>query len=870
MAGLPPSFTEQDFQQFEQILLSTQGTDNQARTDAEAQIEAAKGRPGVLVDLLLACIRHSRHESVQLLAPIILRNMVAKGDDNLWPHLDFVSQHKVKTELIALVENEERHSLRKTLCDSIGDLATGILETPPGWPELLPFLLQWARSDNVNHRINSFLILSQIQYVDAQVRPHYTEYHNVISMNFLADNSDLRKAVFKAVSCTIPFLDEKSELPHFQQFLTPIIETLNDMQNPRIQCLAAFAAINMVENLEQAQQIMPPYLDALMNGLFNLATLPVKYVVEQAIATIGWVGASCGPLFAPFYPRIIPFIKTVLERATDKSDVNLRCKALECWTNIGVTVGNEIFRADCDALAGFLKSLEGNEDEMLRPHILQAWTRICQCIGVDFVPFLPYVLPPLLHSANLAPDMKIISAEDLENLEGLDEGVEIIAIGETRIVIRTTVLEEKSTACRMVSVYLDILKEHFFPYLAETAGIMIPLLKFYADEETRTIATTIVPDLARVAVLALGSGQCQASDVKDLLHTIMDNLIVAIKKEPESEIRIHMVDCMREVIEVCGEGCLSVYEEMAPTLQALMHILSDSQTRIRKRAERRHNADHDHVEEKSIIKLNKKENELQTMICQCLGGIMKLHKTTFLPYFKEMLPVVMEILQPGHSDLDHKIGLFVICDAVEHLQDITQPFMPQFLEYALNYCADPDAEVRQAAVFLIGVSAQHGGQAFAPCAAAAVQRLHALTTDPHARVGDNESVTDNAVCALVKLALAHSNVPGVQLDQLLPFFLNYLPVHGDNIESKAIYGYLCTFIEEQNPLILGQDFCNIPKIISVFADCLGTDYVDAPLTARMLTIVKALQANAALAPVLLQTWGCLPPDQQEKLHKLLS
>ena len=45
--------------------------------------------------------------------------------------------------------------------------------------------------------------------------------------------------------------------------------------------------------------------------------------------------------------------------------------------------------------------------------------------------------------------------------------VETIYMGDRRVSIRTTVLEEKATACNMLCCYADELKEGFYPYVAE-------------------------------------------------------------------------------------------------------------------------------------------------------------------------------------------------------------------------------------------------------------------------------------------------------------------------------------------------------------------------------------------------------------------
>jgi hypothetical protein len=59
-------------------------------------------------------------------------------------------------------------------------------------------------------------------------------------------------------------------------------------------------------------------------------------------------------------------------------------------------------------------------------------------------------MPPLLKSASLKPDVQITDAEEEAAEE--DDEIEVLEVGDKRISIRTSVLEEKATACNMVGL----------------------------------------------------------------------------------------------------------------------------------------------------------------------------------------------------------------------------------------------------------------------------------------------------------------------------------------------------------------------------------------------------------------------------------
>lgn len=66
--------------------------------------------------------------------------------------------------------------------------------------------------------------------------------------------------------------------------------------------------------------------------------------------------------------------------------------------------------------------------------------------------------------------------------------------------------------------------------MAQVAGVMVPLLKFYFHEEVRSAAAQSLPELLRSAVLASEKGQAQSSSVKQLLDGLWQPLIDAIQK----------------------------------------------------------------------------------------------------------------------------------------------------------------------------------------------------------------------------------------------------------------------------------------------------------------------------------------------------
>ena len=56
--------------------------------------------------------------------------------------------------------------------------------------------------------------------------------------------------------------------------------------------------------------------------------------------------------------------------------------------------------------------------------------------------------------------------------------IETITLGDKRIGIKTSVLEEKATACNMLCCYADELKEGFYPWIDQVANGVLAIFPY--------------------------------------------------------------------------------------------------------------------------------------------------------------------------------------------------------------------------------------------------------------------------------------------------------------------------------------------------------------------------------------------------------
>ncbi|XP_078437509.1 ARM repeat superfamily protein [Wolffia australiana] len=697
----------------------------------------------------------------------------------------------------------------------------------------------------------------------------------VVSMvlnSFQDPHPRVRWAAINAIGQLSTDLGPDLQNLYHHRVLPALASAMDDFQNPRVQAHAASAVLNFTENC--SPEILTPYLDGLVGKLLVLLQNGKQMVQEAALTALASVADSSQEHFQKYYDAVMPYLKSILMNATDKPKRMLRAKSMECISLVGMAVGKEKFRDDAKQVMDVLMTLQVSQletDDPTTSYMLQAWARLCKCLGQDFLPYMSVVMPPLLQSAQLKPDVTITSADSEDDIdESDDESIETITLGDKRIGIKTSVLEEKATACNMLCCYADELKEGFYPWIDQVAPTLVPLLKFYFHEDVRKAAVSAMPELLRSAKLAVEKGQAQGRDqtyVKQLSDYIIPALVEALHKEPETEICMSMLDALNECMQV--SGLLLSEAQVKSVVDEIKHTITASTTRKKERADRTKAEDFDAEEGELLREENEQEEEIFEQVGECLGTLIKTFKSSFLPFFEELSIYLTPMWGKDKTAEERRIAICIFDDVAEQCRETALKYYDTYLPFLLEASNDDNPDVRQAAVYGIGVCAEFGGSVFRPLVGEALSRLNAVIGHPNALHPDNVMAYDNAVSALGKVCLFHRET--IDGAQVLPVWLNCLPIKGDLIEAKVVHEQLLSMVERSDRDLLGPNNQNIPKIVSIFAEllCGGKDLATEQTAGRIANLLRQLQQT--LPPgVLASTWSSLQPQQQLALQSVLS
>ncbi|XVF42566.1 hypothetical protein PTKIN_Ptkin01aG0373800 [Pterospermum kingtungense] len=696
----------------------------------------------------------------------------------------------------------------------------------------------------------------------------------VVSMvlnSFQDAHPRVRWAAINAIGQLSTDLGPELQTQYHHRVLPALAGAMDDFQNPRVQAHAASAVLNFSENC--TPDILTPYLDGIVSKLLVLLQNGKQMVQEGALTALASVADSSQEQFQKYYDAVMPYLKAILVNANDKSNRMLRAKAMECISLVGMAVGKDKFRDDAKQVMEVLMSLQGSQmesDDPTTSYMLQAWARLCKCLGQDFLPYMSVVMPPLLQSAQLKPDVTITSADSDADIDDEDESIETITLGDKRIGIKTSVLEEKATACNMLCCYADELKEGFFPWIDQVATTLVPLLKFYFHEEVRKAAVSGMPELLRSAKLAVEKGQSQGRNetyIKQLTDYIIPALVEALHKEPEVEICGSLLDSLNECIQISGvfldEG------QVRCIVDEIKQVITASSARKQERVERARAEDFDAEEREMLEEENEQEEEVFGQVGDLLGTLIKTFKASFLPFFQELTSYVTPMWGKDKTAEERRIAICIFDDIAEHCGEAAVKYYDTYLPFLLEACNDENPDVRQAAVYGVGVCAEFGGSVFKPLVREVLSRLDAVIRNPNALHSDNVMAYDNAVSALGKICQFHRD--SIDAAQIVPAWLSCLPIKGDLIEAKLVHEQLCSMVERSDQELLGPNNQYLPKIVAVFAEvlCAGKDLATEQTASRMINLLRHLQQSLP-ASTLASTWSSLQPQQQLALQSILS
>lgn len=481
----------------------------------------------------------------------------------------------------------------------------------------------------------------------------------------------------------------------------------------------------------------------------------------------------------------------------------------------------------------------------------------------------------------------------------------------------------KAIACTILFNYVaeESLAPFMGPYIDEIAGAMGRIFSEISSEEARTAAACAFPRLIKLAVL----DPEDPAHVTRLLSRVVRTLANAMKTERSASVLATeaegLVECLRFVVRALTDrfgprttfesaeqlpppNVLEFTSESAPSLleapareaaaalidpALLPGIVASLAATFEASVERRLGIAQaredlgDEFDEASAEKFGtmlEMEDEIVSNVVDCYNGLIRLHRHDAVRVLKET--VLSDLVDYLGKDAFPGLKMAATCvldDCIEFGGEENRELVGPFVEYVKHTIHHKDPDIRQAAVYGVGVLFQHGGEEVNASVGDLLRGLVALVNHRDSRKEENAGCTDNAISALLKALLFRTDNADLSIPRIMQTVLERLPLTGDPPEARVVHRWLVRWVHAGQPMLdsIGPtavaDFAG--PLLRTLADMIQAHHehvaeseddalIDAETLLRLPLALHHLRAQLpdGAADALL---GALPPMQQAAL-----
>ncbi|ORZ41524.1 armadillo-type protein [Catenaria anguillulae PL171] len=777
-----------------------------------------------LADEAPSMVRKVAPTFAQRVIPVCLEMMATIEDDQDWHTTDNIEDTGD--------ENDEAYVIGEQAMDRLARRLGASAVTPVAF-NLIPTML---RSDQWARRHAALMAISAIG--EGCHKSMSKELKNVVEMVVPFTKDPHPRVRYAACNCIgqlatdfAPTLQRK----YYTHIIPALMSCMDDAANPRVQAHGAAAMVNFCEEVDKSS--LQQFLDPLFAKLVALSGSAKIYVQEQAITTMATVADAAEAGFAQYYPAVMPALLGILGMPNQQEVKLLRGKAMECATLIAMAVKRDVFIGDAPAFLQALARIQGEH---------------------DFLPYLATVMPPLLSTAQMKPEVAIVDSEEDADEYAPEDGWQHAVIEGQRLCIRTSLLDEKYSAIEMLSCYARNLGTGFRDWATQTMAVLVPNLDFYYHDGVRHVSAA-----AMAVVIAA------APDVPEVRAAWSDALVRlfrALPEEMDPEFTHQSLLAIAEVIATLGEGAFN--EQQATELVSVLGaIMADYAERVKQREAKRHDEDYDPESEEAIEEEAQMESAVLTQLAYLVQALLRVYGAKVLGLLHEpVLAKALVCVREQEEDLV-LLGLSLFDDAIEYCGAAAAPYLGSVGDVYIGALQSGSLAVRQSAAYGIGVAAR----------LALVDAPALGGHDAIARARDSEdeaTAVENAVAALAHIlqspVISEAQLPAAQRDELLAIWVRAMPIVYDEEEAPAATRFLVSLIDAQHPVVLANLDAVIHALLELVYQGVHEDMDEDEKHRGLHTaVVERARAavNALSAPQKQALWKSLDDDKKLALKE---
>ncbi|KAF9336466.1 hypothetical protein BG006_008593 [Podila minutissima] len=716
-------------------------------------------------------------------------------------------------------EDSDEDSPARLAFKVINTLATNL---PPQqvFPVALEGILAYMQNPDALYRKAAMVTLAVLVEGSVDfIRPKFNDLLLVVCAGLQDPEANVRRAACMALGSFAEEFDQ--EVAENHATLLPLVFNLMNEPTPEITKQACNALDAILEGLgDNILQYLPVLMEKLMHMLDH-AQGETRAVV---VAAIGSAAHASGSEFTPYFAEVMKRLQHFMSVHASEEDLMLRAVSTDALGAIAEAVGKAAFTPYLNDLMNLAMEGLSLDNTRLRECGYYFFAAISRVFEADFAPYLAAIVPQLINSCQLDENSTRVDNNETEDLDDIDADDE----DELNYVFKSAIADEKEVAADAIGELFQHTRSAFLPYVESSVKELINLTSHMSDGVRKASCGALFNFLRTFYNLSKSADWKAGLPVAVPLHDnvaqlntlVMPAILQVWEDEDDKMVVVQVLQEMVETVKLCGPGIVA--ENMQTIAEHLNLIFEKKAYCQQELADDEGLLDEDEQAEFDGL--------LITSASDLVGALAAALGESFVPYAKVFIPHIAKYYKKSKPTSERSMAVGSLGEVAAGMgaavTEFTETLFPIFVK-GLN---DEEDEVRSNAAYAIGSLCQNTTIDISSQYPALLTALYPLFQ------GQNlVNTTDNACGAVARMIMAHPSA--VPLEQVLPVFVQALPLKRDFEENEPVYKLIFSLIRTQNAWI----FNNLTQLLTIFAAVLPKeDELKAPTRAEMIEMIKAL------------------------------
>jgi hypothetical protein len=502
---------------------------------------------------------------------------------------------------------------------------------------------------------------------------------------------------------------------------------------------------------------------------------------------------------------------------------------------------------------------------------MSTWEKLIPSLKENHKEKIPIIVNSLIELLKKPPEMAISSNpnQQIDVQQFFSDEKKKKEKEKDKVELKTSETEEFETFVEILNAFLSECPELYSTAHIEALYPIINKLISYPNSDIKEEISKVFPNCIDILVKINVDKNNIDSTAKHYISIIVEQLM----KEKDYTLIIAFVDAIKDIIKSVkqflntneinelSKKILEVFDKVEKGRESLIKQKNETKKEFEEEKKKGENKiysddeDDDQSQEEVIEEIKDQISELEsvlTSLSDFFGALFETHKNLTLELvekiIKEYLPIYF---RDNSSNFEKTLGLLLVDDMAEFLQqDLLNNIWNDIEGIMLKYSSHSNYEVRNAACYGLGVFSQFTKNNFLNYGKDiinAVSNVIKAPIDKKLSKTEKENIKfarDNAVSALGKIIKYHGQEFPSELDNLLDFWVNSLPITKDKEEGKINNEFLLDILVKEPNKVLGPSNKNLGQIIIILAKGYNTDSSDTEMDKKIQSFADGIKNNA--------------------------